>query len=184
MTPKELYSANENLVYYVIKTFFPKDLEDDDVKQIGRLGLWKACLGYKENNGLFSCYAVASIRNNILNDKRVKKIHENDIPLSTFTYDNSYSTSVNAYDENYNPIECTQQIVEDYYPFLEDFDEFFKSITKTEFKVLKMLYSGYNAYDIANKLGFSKQRSYQLIGNIKNKAKKYHLKEKLYGRNV
>lgn len=173
MTPKELYSANENLVYYVIKTFFPKDLGDDDVKQIGRLGLWKACLGYNENNGLFSCYAVASIRNNILNDKRVKKIHENDIPLSTFTYD-----------ENYNPIECTQQIVEDYYPFLEDFDEFFKSITKTEFKVLKMLYSGYNAYDIANKLGFSKQRSYQLIDKIKKKAKKYHLKEKLYGRNV
>lgn len=60
----ELYEKNENLVYYTLKTFYPEFLFDEDVRQEGRIGLWKACGKWDESKGAFSTYAVVCIKRN------------------------------------------------------------------------------------------------------------------------
>ena len=61
------YKKNENLVFYTIKTFFPDNIFDEDFAQVGRIGLWKACLLFDTNKGTsFYTYAVKSIRIQIL----------------------------------------------------------------------------------------------------------------------
>lgn len=64
MTPEELYSRNEPLVRWTIKKYYPDFIDDEDLTQEGRIGLWRACLAYDEKKGLkFSPVAVSYIRN-------------------------------------------------------------------------------------------------------------------------
>lgn len=64
MTPEELYSRNEPLVRWTIKKYYPDFMDDEDLMQEGRIGLWRACLAYDEKKGLkFSPVAVSYIRN-------------------------------------------------------------------------------------------------------------------------
>lgn len=70
MNPEELYTANEGLVHYVLKTHYPDKQFDEDFHQIGRLGLWKACLTYDRDASRFSTYACKCIRNEIVMELR------------------------------------------------------------------------------------------------------------------
>ena len=64
MTPEELYFQNEPLVRWTIKRYCPDFIDDEDLTQEGRIGLWRACLAYDEKKGLkFSPVAVSYIRN-------------------------------------------------------------------------------------------------------------------------
>lgn len=49
MTTKEIEQAiisNEKLIYFVINRYYPDFIEDEDIIQSGRIGLWKACISY------------------------------------------------------------------------------------------------------------------------------------------
>ena len=64
MTPEELYFQNEPLVRWTIKKYYPDFIDDEDLTQEGRIGLWRACLAYDKKRGLkFSSVAVPYIRN-------------------------------------------------------------------------------------------------------------------------
>lgn len=68
MTPEELYSRNEPLVWWTIKKYYPDFMDDEDLMQDGRIGLWRACLAYSKERGLaFSTLAVPYIRNALRN---------------------------------------------------------------------------------------------------------------------
>lgn len=56
---------NKKLVYFVINKFFPDLNEDEDIIQVGMIGLWKACINYEEQRSNFSTYATACILNEI-----------------------------------------------------------------------------------------------------------------------
>lgn len=78
-----MYEENQNLVHFVIKHSYPTYIYNEDLHQIGCLGLWKACLSYSEDKGRFSTYGVKLIKNEIsahfreLNQKR--KIQDDQI---------------------------------------------------------------------------------------------------------
>lgn len=64
MTPEELYSQNEPLVRWTMKKYYCDFIDDEDLMQEGRIGLWRACLVYDEKKGFkFSSVAVSYIRN-------------------------------------------------------------------------------------------------------------------------
>lgn len=64
MTPEELYFRNEPLVRWTMKKYYCDFIDDEDLMQEGRIGLWRACLVYDENKGFkFSSVAVSYIRN-------------------------------------------------------------------------------------------------------------------------
>ena len=68
MTPEELYLANEKLAYWVLAKYYPAFQMDEDYQQMAKIGLWKACLGYKEDAQIkFSSYASRCILNEICN---------------------------------------------------------------------------------------------------------------------
>lgn len=61
---------NEKLIYLVIKRHFPNFYNDEDVIQVGRIGLWKACVGYDSSISKFSTYAYKCILNEIRGEVR------------------------------------------------------------------------------------------------------------------
>lgn len=68
MTNQEVEQAvtdNQNLVRFVIKKFFPDFYDDEDVFQVGWIGLWKACISYDSSKSKFSTFAVRCIINEI-----------------------------------------------------------------------------------------------------------------------
>lgn len=68
MTPEERYIQNENLVYFILKSYYPNFLYNEDYQQEGRIGLWRACLAFDEMRGnQFSTAAAPYIRNAIQN---------------------------------------------------------------------------------------------------------------------
>lgn len=63
---KKLFEDNQKLVNYVLWHYYSQYGFDEDLYQEGSIGLWKACLTYKESRSEFSTYAVNCIRNQIL----------------------------------------------------------------------------------------------------------------------
>lgn len=64
---------NENLVYFVINKSFRGLRRDEDIKQAGRIGLWRACLTFDEAKSSFSTYTVQCIHHEIAKELRFRK---------------------------------------------------------------------------------------------------------------
>lgn len=56
---------NQKLVHFAINRYFPGFHDDEDIFQVGWIGLWKACIGYDSSRSKFSTYAVRCIINEI-----------------------------------------------------------------------------------------------------------------------
>lgn len=68
MTAQEIEQAvldNKKLVHFAIKKYFPSFYGDEDIFQVGWIGLWKACVGYDNSKSKFSTFAVRCIINEI-----------------------------------------------------------------------------------------------------------------------
>ncbi len=61
----KLIEENEKLVYSIINTYYPTLAKDDDAKQIGLIGLWKATTLYNPERGKFTTYAGVAIRRHL-----------------------------------------------------------------------------------------------------------------------
>ena len=64
MNSREIEQAvvdNQNLVRFAINRYFPGLREDEDIFQVGWIGLWKACLSYDSSKSKLSTFAVRCI---------------------------------------------------------------------------------------------------------------------------
>jgi len=69
MSVEDAIRANEKLVGYVINRSFRQYCDDEDVYQMGLIGLWRAIEMFDASKGAkFSTYAIPSIYNNILRE--------------------------------------------------------------------------------------------------------------------
>ena len=59
-------------MYGTLQRYFPTLAFDEDIQQIARIGLWKACLNYKEDRARFSTAAYKFIANEVLMELRRK----------------------------------------------------------------------------------------------------------------
>ena len=76
---QQLVEDNMNLVYFTIARYYPRHKGDEDIIQIGMIGLCKAAMSYDESKGQFSTYATLKIRSTISyefrkDSKRVKAV--------------------------------------------------------------------------------------------------------------
>lgn len=73
---RQLVEDNIKLVYYVIHNYYPTFSLDEDLTQIGMIGLCKAAQTWNPEKSKFSGYAVACIKNDIRAElkKRIKQI--------------------------------------------------------------------------------------------------------------
>lgn len=68
MTNQEIERAvvdHQKLVRFAINRYFPDLREDEDIFQVGWIGLWKACISYDSSKSKFSTFAVKCIINEI-----------------------------------------------------------------------------------------------------------------------
>ena len=61
-----LVRQHEGLVHYVLRRYVSSELSYEELLQAGRIGLWRAVLGYDVQRGVaFSTYAVVAIRHKV-----------------------------------------------------------------------------------------------------------------------
>lgn len=162
MTPEELYLDNEKLAYWVLAKFYPAFQTDEDYQQAAKIGLWKACLGYKEDAQIkFSSYASRCIFNEICNYFRDSGQASRDGVLSI-----SLDAKINDDDTT-----LANLIPGDKDVLFIDFNGFWESLTSREKKIVTMLIQGLTNREIGNNMGVSNQR----ISEIRLKAKQKFL---------
>ncbi len=168
MTPEELYFENEQLVFHVLKKYFNEKLFDEDYRQIGRLGLWKACSSYNSDISKFSTYACCCIYNEIMTELRkdsVRHIGNNYILLSLN----------HPIDKNED---SSERVVEDlvmgdkdirYF----DFKGFWEALSGPERIIFKCLETGMTRAQMVEQIGLSHTTIWRHVVQIKKKWNDY-----------
>ena len=100
----KLFEENIGIIYKVLKNkriFIPK-MEQDDLFQIGSIGLINAIQTYDENNGIaFSTYAYSCVSNYIYKEIKRNRAYKRD--------DDFHNTfSINLYDKKYDEGNCIE----------------------------------------------------------------------------
>ena len=163
MTPEELYLANERLAYWVLAKYYPSFQMDEDYQQVAKIGLWKACLGYKEDAQIkFSSYASRCILNEICNYFR-------DSGQASRDGASSLSLDVQINDDT----TLANLIPGDKDVLFIDFNGFWESLTSREKKIVAMLIQGLTNREIGNSIGVSNQRVSEILLKAKQKFLNY-----------
>ena len=162
MTPEELYLANERLAHWILAKYYYRRQMDEDLQQVARLGLWKACIGFKEGSGFtFSSYASRVMLNELSNyfrdASRTCRDNYSDISLSTIVSDDGMTLEMAL------PGDMDVQFM--------DLNGFWKSLTSKEKKIVTMLMQGLTNREIGKNIGVSNQR----VSEIRLKAKQKFL---------
>ena len=164
MKPEELYLANERLAYWVLAKYYPAFQMDEDYQQVAKIGLWKACLGYKEDTQIkFSSYASRCILNEICNYFRDSG--------QTFR-DGASSLSLDV-QINDDDTTLANLLPGDKDVLFIDFSGFWESLTSREKKIVAMLMQGLTNREIGNSIGVSNQRISEIRLKSKQKCLNY-----------
>nr|DAD57969.1 MAG TPA: DNA directed RNA polymerase subunit [Caudoviricetes sp.] len=150
MTAEELYLANEPLVYYTLKKLFPDKATDEDIKQVGRLGLWKACVSYDKDTSKFSTYACNCIRNELI-------MHMHMVTAQKRTLKDAFTVSLDqeAYKSgDLEGIMLSDIVADDGVGFL-DLKGFWESLIPIERAVVRCKMRGMIVPEIVEELGIS-----------------------------
>ena len=167
---EKLIEDNLKLVYYVIEEFtnkqYTKDnifLDEDDLYQIGCLGLTKAAKAFDKNLGnSFSSFAVTCIRNEIYQALSIQRSHED---TSDFQFDKGKALEEDAANlESSISIEANIMLED----LIDDLISGLSSKMKSDAKnILELLSMGYKESEIAGILGLSPGRVYRIIRQVK-----------------
>ena len=158
MTPEELYSRNEPLVRWTIKKYYPDFMDDEDLMQEGRIGLWRACLAYDEKKGLkFSPVAVSYIRNALRHG--YEKLYGRSLGKRQLLW-NTQSL--------YEPIGRDDLLLQDIVPgntdvgFL-DISGALNRLSERDRRILCLSVAGFSQKEIAKRVGVSERTIYHAL---------------------
>ena len=157
---------NDGLVGFVLTNFYPTYRFDEDLRQEGLIGLWRACKSFDENKGVqFSTYASRCIRNEInlsiarsLTQKRTL-----DQANACDSLDREILLSGSSTDTMHNMI--PDRNVE---PSALGVLEFYKSLDKRKQKILQLHMNGAKIKNIAVKLDVSGQTVRRILHSVKS----------------
>lgn len=177
MNSEEMSQAvkdNERLVYFILRRYYPAVQHDEDMIQVGMIGLWKALETFDESRNVkFSTYATKIIMSQINIEFRRRKKHGRTISIETviteFDKDSNGITLEDTLSDNLNG-------VEDYSSYLlESFIQ--HDLDACEKQIIHMLFLGYTQKKIGLKLGLSQSYVSRLITSLKDKFKQIYGKE-------
>ena len=160
--PQVTYQENERLVYYVLKTYFPKLLFDEDAQQAGRMGLWEACLTKEKATKTFSPYAIKIIRNKITDYWR--SLDKFSTPFSAFENSEAGLTDGNS-------IADEKQYVRDE---TEDYViDFLMTLPARTQAMIRYRICGYTLQEIADKYNLTPQYVREIITKSQSEWREY-----------
>lgn len=158
MSKQELVEQNMRLVYHILYSYYPSFVNDEDILQVGMLGLCQAADTWDKSKGIkFSTYACVCISNAIKYEFRKQR---RQIPTISL-------------DKPLDEDECVEtlgdMVVGEADVEYLDTEPLYVKLTPTEKKVFDLLKQGLAQVDISNRLNLSKQRINQIIRHIRKK---------------
>lgn len=168
MTPRQLFNDNYNLVYFTIHKHFPISAFDEDIEQLGAIGLWKACLKYKPGIGEFSTFAVTCIRKEVSrkfwSDHYKKRSLCKVVYFEDFVFEDGFKKGFDIPSGRLSETEEAELRI--------DLDNFRKQLKPKERMAFDLLAQGYNKTEISIRLGVTPEAIGQRVEKIRNKARK------------
>ena len=148
----KLFEENIRMAYHVASRFTPNTIVDvDDIRQLALIGLYKACLNYKDGLGFkFSTYAYKVMRNEIL-----KELTKHNV------YDSIEEMEYDVADESCNPEE----------EYIGSLQRFSSVLTDQEYKVVLLTVQGYSQNEISLRLNLSQSQISRIFIKAKKKIK-------------
>lgn len=169
MTDKQtkLVEDNMDLVYFLIHRYYPNLSNDDDLKQVGMIGLINAAMTWDESRAKFSSYASRCILNAINNEFYYRKKHYNILSLDKEIQSDDgnapFSELVGGVDENEDCLEKA------------DWEYFCNNkLTPKQKKIVSYMVEGLTAIEIADLLGYTPANVRLHRRTILAKWKKYN----------
>lgn len=160
---RKLAEDNIPLVYYLIAREYPTYKYDEDLAQVGILGLCKAAMKWDESKGLFSTFAGQCIRNEIRLEFRSRRKEVDTIPLDTQIECDSDNLTLGDMLEGGEDTDVTQFTVE----------AFLKTLTADERVVYNLKARGYKRKEIAEVTGFTLNQVRWMLQIIRQKYLKF-----------
>lgn len=158
--PEQFFEENMGLVHLVLRRYYPKAKYDEDMIQVGMIGLWKAVLNWDENKGAFSTFACQCIRNEIRLEyiKRSKHLKLRTISLEQVVYegDNDSFTLGDAL------------VSKDEVDYI-DLPALYQILTPGQRKIFDLKREGLRNAEIARELGMCRENVGQQVRKIKHK---------------
>lgn len=168
MTDREVEQMlidNEKLIYFVINKYFPNVCHDEDIEQIGWIGLWKACLNFDGSKGKFSTFAVHCISNQI-KIELLDRAKQNKFGLIL-------SLDEPLFMENNHKLFTLADTVpdkrDDYIQFDYDLSWLEDSESERNIEIFKMWLCGYTMRELGSHFHLSRTRVNNIIKEIKER---------------
>ena len=163
MNKDDLIIENMKLVYYLISKYYPTFIGDEDLQQVGMLGLCKAANTWNEEKSKFSTYASKCILNEINFEFKRRKKHS-----GTLSLDKELGVEDGAMKTFGDLI-----VGEDDVGFV-DYKGFLTTLSDRQKDVLELSERGFDTDDIADMLDVSTQSVNASKRQIKLKWRKYN----------
>lgn len=161
MTENEckLVEDNIKLVHHILWKYYPKYAKDEDLIQVGMLALCNAAVSWNSEKSKFSSYACRCILNSLITEFKRRRKQLNTISMDTPIYE----------DVSLGDLLVGEMNVDFFDP-----QPFYNRLKPKEYEILKYLEMGYNAVQIAEKMGYTHQNISQYIRHIRYKWRKYN----------
>lgn len=154
------------LVYHIVHRYFPKYSQDEDIIQVGMIGLCYAAETWDETKGLFSTYGGRCVHNNIILELKYRgRKGRSNINLSL-----DYPAPNSEGDE----AAFGDFIVGDYDVEFVDLQSFYDTLNTQQQQLFDLLYIGVSPLEIARKLDVSHQTIYQRIRLLRTRWKEFY----------
>jgi RNA polymerase sporulation-specific sigma factor len=164
---KQLFEKKDKLVYDFLHRKFGTLAFDEDIQQIARLGLWKACLAFDADRGMqFSTLAYRCMQNEVLQHFRREK--KNVVP------------SCSIYDPFGDPEDGIQLIealtsvdrADDCIPTMA-YEKALASISDRDKRIVKLCIKGFSQKKVAQEVGISQSVVSRIIKHFQQKFMQY-----------
>ena len=166
MTKHQLIEDNMNLVYFVIRRYYPKHITNEDIIQLGMVGLCKAAEKYEPDKGQFSTYATKCIRTEICQEFRRWSKRVDTLSLN-YEYGGKY---IGKDDES---IALQNILVGDTDVDYVDYKYFYSKLTPLQQKIFELKQYGLNNAEVGREIGYCREYIGQQMRLIAHKWTKY-----------
>lgn len=140
---QRLVTDNMKLVHFVVNKYYPTFNGNEDVSQVGMVGLCKAALAWNPDKTTFTTCACIYIRNEIR-----AYFRENLVEQPPLSLDYEYDGDMTLSDAIEGDCDVNSTL---------DFDEFLAEQPERTQQIIRLHSQGYSLKEIANWLGVSSQ---------------------------
>ena len=145
---EKMVERNQNLISYVLSREFSSRINDEDLWQVGMIGLWRAACLYDASKGAFSTYAYYAIKSEIL--------------MAITRYQMPY--------ERHVVLDIESILQKSYFTEIDyiDIDSIAAQMDHTQEFIFRRLLEGYLQCDIAHELHISESKICKIVKGIRS----------------